>query len=504
MAAVEHPSEPEVRTYGNWRKPMSAGLGQLGMLGSAMLMLGLILVILTVAFVGMIAAVIVGMVIASGLLTVALRDRHGKTGLQRLAMRVGWQRARASGSHLYRSGPLGQTPWGTFQLPGLAAASQLSEATDSYGRAFALLHLPSTSHYTVVFAADPDGASLVDEEQIDVWVAHWGEWLAALGDEPGIVGASVTVETAPDTGSRLRREVNGQIDPGAPALAQAMLREVMATYPEGSATVKAWVALTFAATVRKGAKRRDREEMARDLASRLPGLSARLMSTGAGAARPITAQQLCEVVRIAYDPPAARLFDDAYSEGVVPQLMWDDVGPGATQAAWAHYRHEGAVSVSWSMTAAPRGEVQSSVLGQLLAPHGDIARKRVTLVYRPMDSATAARVVEHDRRTADFRASSSNRPSARTVREQRATTATAQEEATGAGLVNFGMLVTATVEHAEQLADAEAAIDNLAATARIQLRPVYGSQDSAFAAALPLGVVLPRHLKVPAEIRAAL
>jgi hypothetical protein len=33
------------------------------------------------------------------------------------------------------------------------------------------------------------------------------------------------------------------------------------------------------------------------------------------------------------------------------------------------------------------------------------------------------------------------------------------------------------------------------------LRPAYGSQDSAFAAALPLGLVLPSHLRVPAELR---
>ena len=30
---------------------------------------------------------------------------------------------------------------------------------------------------------------------------------------------------------------------------------------------------------------------------------------------------------------------------------------------------------------------------------------------------------------------------------------------------------------------------------------VYGSQDSAFAAALPLGLVLPKHIKIPAELR---
>ncbi len=68
-------------------------------------------------------------------------------------------------------------------------------------------------------------------------------------------------------------------------------------------------------------------------------------------------------------------------------------------------------------------------------------------------------------------------------------------------MVQFGMLVTATVMDLSKQADARAAIDNLAATARLRLRPVYGSQDSAFAAALPLGLVLPKHIKVPAELR---
>ena len=42
---------------------------------------------------------------------------------------------------------------------------------------------------------------------------------------------------------------------------------------------------------------------------------------------------------------------------------------------------------------------------------------------------------------------------------------------------------------------------NLSATARLRLRVVHGSQDSAFAAALPLGLVLPKHLRIPTEVR---
>ena len=230
-----------MRTYGNWRRPMSAGLGALGTIGTAALLLGLIVVIVTMMFVGILAALAVALAGGLGLLSLSVRNRHGRTLLQGAATRAAWARARASGAHLYRSGPLGQAGWGTFQLPGLAAASTLTEGRDSYDRPFALIRVPATGHFTVVFAADPDGASLVDDEQIDVWVAHWGQWLAALADEPGVVAVSVTIETAPDSGTRLRREVEGHLDPGAPSVARAMLREVVDTYPAGSATVKAMV-----------------------------------------------------------------------------------------------------------------------------------------------------------------------------------------------------------------------------------------------------------------------
>ncbi len=491
------------RTYGNWRQPASAGIAGLGTLGTMIMMGGLVVTLIATMAGGLIGAVISMTIVGITLLMLMTKDKHGQSSLQRLSTRIGWQRAKMAKHNIYRSGPLGRTPWGKFQLPGLAAASQLSEYQDSYGRPFALLFYPSTRHFTVVINAEPDGASLVDEDQVDNWVAHWGQWLASLGHEPGVVAASVTVESAPDTGIRLRREVTHNTQDGTPAIARAMLAEVIQTYPEGSALVSARVALTFKGTDRQG-KRRKEEDMGRELASRLPALTQSLNSTGAGAARPVTAQELCETVRIAYDPAAAVLIDEARSQGMSPDLQWTDVGPAAAQSFWDKYRHDSAWSVTWQMTQASRGEVFSSVLSQLVAPHPDIDRKRVTLLYRPLDAATSARMVEADKRNASFRATASARPSARSLAEARAADRTAMEEARGAGLVNFGMVVTGTVMSAEQLPDMIAAIDNLGATARVLLRPAYGSQDSAFVAALPLGVVLQSHLSVPAGIREAL
>ena len=73
-----------------------------------------------------------------------------------------------------------------------------------------------------------------------------------------------------------------------------------------------------------------------------------------------------------------------------------------------------------------------------------------------------------------------------------------------AGLLNFGLVVTATVRSQGELDEAEAIIENLGTSARIRLEEAYGAQDSTFAAGLPLGVVIPDHLALPSTVRNAL
>ena len=328
-------------------------------------------------------------------------------------------------SHLYRSGPLGQTPQGTYQLPGLLAASQLSEARDAYDRPFAVLCHPWVSQLTVVIETEPDGAALVDQPQVDQWVAHYGHWLAALSEEPGLVACQVCVETAPDPGTRLRHAIAERQDPNAPRLAIDTLNEIVNTYPAGAADLKARIALTFEMT--NGGQRKSATEPARDIATRLGGLTQRLHATGAGVAVPVDAQRLCEIVHSAYNPRAAELLDEARAAGQPARLRWDDAGPAAAEARDQSYWHDGAESVTWAMTQAPRGEVRENVLARLIAPHPEIARKRVTLLYRMIGPGEAARIVERDLHNAEFRVNSANRPSARAILEQSSARATAQQ-----------------------------------------------------------------------------
>ena len=499
-------SEPKAAlTYGNWRKPQSPGLAGLGLLGTGMLMAGMLAVIMLL-FVSIAAAGVGVVVVAVAMAPLLVKDRHGRNGVQKMSARLAWASRRGRGWREYRSGPIGRVRGARFCLPGLAAAMTAFDALDAYNRPFVVLHHPSTGHVSTVIETSPDGNALVDPEQVDQWVAHWGAWLAALGTETGLVGASVTIETAPDSGHRLEREVAAHIDPASPALARAVMAEIVAGYPSGSAQITCRIALTWSRHGGFAGGRRSVAEMATEIGNRLPGLTSPLAAAGAGAAEPMTTAGLAAAVRVAYEPSVHSLVEEAGAEGA--GIDWADAGPSAATEAADHYWHDGATSVTWAMSGAPRGLVFSNVLAKLLAPHREITRKRVTLLYRPHDAAAGAELVERDRRDAMFALQSSGRrvASARNVLSVQAAEQAAAEEARGAGLTRFAMLVTATVVDADRsrVRQVESITEALATTARVTLRRQWGSQASGFLAALPLGLVLPAHLRVPEAMREAM
>ena len=211
------------------------------------------------------------------------------------------------------------------------------------------------------------------------------------------------------------------------------------------------------------------------------------------------------MIRTAYDPAAAALFDTAAAAGIDHGLTWAQAGPVAADEAWAHLVHDAAVSVTYKMTSAPTGDVTARVLAPLLDPAPGLLRKRVTLIYRHHDAAEAARIADADLRTAAARAGERRGQ----VRAEHAVALTearaaADEQAAGAGLTRLSLLVTATVTDVEELPTARAVVEQLAARARLQVRPCYGTQSSAFAAALGVGVLPTDVTRIPDALRDAL
>jgi hypothetical protein len=524
-AAAAHPP----RTYGNWRKPTSPGLPRLGLLGSAIALSALVLVMLVQIVAGLIAAAVCALLVCLGLAPLVWRSRADRNGWQVPAAKCSWWIGQRRRQHLYASSLTAPISFGAARLPGLLASSRLLSAITAHGEQFALIHLPSTKHFAVVIRCDPEGSQLVDVETVDEWVACWGGWLAKLGHEANLEACSVTVETAPDPGSRLTAEVDAMLTGDAPALSRAMLTETAASYPHGSAAVTAYVTLTFSARRvshseaegvmgtggRSQAKRtpsvRSPQEMAAQIGRRLPLLLHQLRSVGAGTGAAMTAAEVAETVRVAYDPAAATLLDRARAqqarqvtahETSAPLVAWQDAGPIAQVESWDHLRHDSGASITWQMVDVPHGAVQSRILEQLLEADEHLARKRVTLIYRPHDPASAARVADADVRTAVGRASlRKGEVKAGESLALASARQSASEQAAGAGLTRFSMLVTATVDDPAKLAQAAEVIDQLGPACQLRLRRCYFGQAAAFTAALGVGVVLPKHVAVPEVVR---
>ncbi|MCX4233230.1 SCO6880 family protein [Streptomyces sp. NPDC020707] len=488
-------------TYGNWRRPRRPGLGPLGLIGTVVVFGGIV-VDLMLSLISLQVTLVAVVLQVLFLLPLTARTQDGRNMYQVLALRISWFNRKSKGSATYVSGPLSARPGGRFRPPGLLNRVKLEEGRDAYDQPFGVVHHRSRNLYTIVLGCEPDGGSLVDPDQVDTWVASWGQWLARLSAEPGLRGAAVVVETAPDTGSRLANELLPRLHPDAPAAARAVMEEVVQRYPSTSSEMHTYISLTYGPA---GGQRRKTDEIITDLAIRIPGLLDGVVSAGGGAAAPLSAERIAEVVRVAYDPAVAGDVLDIRAQHGGTGLDWEDAGPAATLERTNSYVHDSGVSRTWMLTLAPRGTVRANVLRGLLEATPGTRRKRVALLYRPIDPATSARIVEADRRAAQFMATSKRGlVQARAANEVSATEQTAVEEATGAGLVEFSLMVTVTVDSDADLEDANTAVRNQLAGARLLMRPADRMQAAAFSCTLPAGILPWEYTLIPRELKEAL
>lgn len=495
-------TQPDI--YGNIIKP-----GRAGILGLSM---GLSL--LGVPFVLVVVLMLVRqwywqslVVVLIGVVAIALAShrsaRDGMNFYERRFLRVAHKQKVRSGNAVYLAGPAGRVPDGKIRLPGLMAPSELSEHPGAYDAPFGLIRLRGPKHYTVVLECFPDGDALVDQSRVNSMVAHWGAWLASLGRDDGIIGASVTVETAPDSGLRLARMTQNNLSDGASDFSRAVVTAIPEQIRAGSPSTTTRIAITFSGkSLDKDGSDRGLEAMADEIGTRLPALMSTLYDTGAGTSiRACTAQDIIDFTRTAYDPTVAAQIEQARAEGGTG-LTWADAGPVyASDAHLDRYVHDRAVSKSWTMFEGPRGQFYSNALKALTQPVQGVLRKRVTILYRPIPAGDATSVVESAVNDATFAGSQRQRSTARQAQKLAFAKKAAEEEARGAGLVRFGMIVTVSCADPSEFPRLEKTIPSLSNQARLRVREALGNQAVYFQAGLPLGVILPEHSVIPDAAR---
>lgn len=507
MSTLEEP-----RTYGNFRRPKSYVLGNLGMLTSISVIASCIIFVLTLFFIGIVESLVFGIIAGTVIGLLAWKDRHHRSTLENIADHGKWAKAKAKGENIYRSGVTGEGS--ATRLPGLLERTEVFPCIDSTLRSYGLLHHGKTNYFTVVLRASPNGYILTDPFDLETTVDRWGKWLVRAAHEPDLTQVQVTVETRPDHGQAMRREISLQKSPFAPQLANEIMDDIIKTYPEGSATVSTYIAMTFSGS-RRG-RNRSVAEMSKQISSRLPSLTKDLSGAGAGPVTLLDETDLAMVVRQAFNPSDTDIIAEAEALGQSPRelvTVWRAAGPTAWDERWDHLRHDSGISATWEVTGIS-GEMLATTIQPLLAAHGDVPVKRISIFYRPKSPDQSAILAEKDRRNAKTRVKNAKVASFRAEHELVAADAAASAEAKGAALVDLSVLITATDknskgatpedDHTATLEDATAAIDSLAPAVRFQARRVYGSQPTAFTLNLPLGLIAEAHSSVPAPLREGL
>ncbi|WP_137875590.1 SCO6880 family protein [Rhodococcus sp. Q] len=492
---------PTYATYGNWRQPRETGL--LGAtFGTSMLGIGVaVLVIFSGLLLGMKAAIVIAVPVVIGFIPL-VSSRDGRSGYERGLMRFQFWRGVKRREHIYASGTFSRIPGRKYRLPGVLAETELYQGIDSDGRSFGMIHMPSKSAYTVVFDAFPQGAEAVDQDVIDLYVGNWAQFLGSAGETSDVLGVVTVVETLPETGIELYETVHQNTLATAPQLARDSAYQLATGLTAGGIRLAARIAITFEAKTAE--RKKDPSEQAVELGRRLPGLTAAAARAGVPCS-PMDADEIMAFVRRSYDPSALVDVESGLHSSEGTGLTWEDCGPRTAIETpdGSKYVHDGAVSVTWEMREAPRGAVTEQVLQRLLAPNSGVPIKRVAVIYRPHSAGDATEIVDRDHHnaTAEARGGSVKSMGVASAKAQIDVAATAQarmEQARGAGVIRFGILVTVT-EPAESsdVPKIDALIEDLSRQSRLSIRRSRYWQAAAFASSLGVGVIAPDHSTIP-------
>ena len=384
-----------------------------------------------------------------------------------------------------------------WRLPGPLADTQMI-AVQTMGRTYGAIHDPRGRRVAVTLDLASTAADLTDDFEHDVAVSRWERWLESLGRRPEVAWVSVTVETSPSPGTRLREAVQQRISTLAPLDCQQLMTELVDTSPAVAAGTQTRVTIVFDLRAwdtqvgRRG--RRDGIDAYLPLLDQaVASLEATLDGCGVAILGRSTAAALGAAVRVAFDPAASGRIELALAS-IAPLPSWELAGPGSATEFRDRYEHDSGISVSFVWAQAPQQLVGSTVLDPLTRP-GQF-RKRVTCTYLPTPSAEtmdAATTQVRWRWTAQMLSQLPVIGRASTAQDERDIEAAQQatyEVAAGAGWVSQTITATVTVLDEANLPAAVAEIEYAAGAAQLRLRRLYELQAAGFVAGLPVGLSL--------------
>lgn len=258
-------------------------------------------------------------------------------------------------------------------------------------------------------------------------------------------------------------------------------------------TISHEVLLTLTVELRRVRARRGRSQITSAITALLEEtrtLCSRLESAGMRAGDPLDVSALSDAIRQRTNPGAgAGVSRRRRSLAATARRVAGEWGPMAMTSTWTHARVDGSFHRSFAVIRWPMLPVAADWLGPLLT--GDTATRTVTLVLEPVSIAKAS--LDANRHLTSIEADHEQkerhgfRLTARERRRQNDVESRERELAEGHPEFRFVGIVTVSAASEEALDDASADVEQAAAQALLELRPLATRQEQGWVASLPLG-----------------
>lgn len=396
---------------------------------------------------------------------------------------------RGASGRQWRGGPAAPESDGITLPPPLDALTILAVADN--GRTIAVAADRRRATYTAVLAVRGRTFALLEASDKARRVSAWGAALASLAREGSpITRVQWTERTLPDDGSALRRWFTAHAtDPASPA-AQSYAELIEGAGPV-TQTHETYLAVQLDA---RRARRAIRQAGGGDtgaaevLLRELRTLEGRLRAADLDLTGWLPPRALGRFLRTAYErgsrPTLARRDGDGDRAGCDPKAA----GPMAADTGWSTYRTDDAYHATFWIAEWPRMDVDAGFLTPLLL-HTTVSRT-VSVVMEPVSPRKAAREVQAAR-TAELadealREKAGQITSARRTQEHDALLARERELVAGHGDYRFTGYLTVTAATPDELENACGEVEQAAHQSLLEVRRLYGEQDTAYAAALPM------------------
>ena len=418
---------------------------------------------------------------------------------------------RATRQDVYRGGPFrmrsNEIEVAAARLPGLLGATRWLEfATGPTSPPIGLWHDTREHTYCAVLALEGSTFHMLEQEEQDRRESAYGRMLAALCDPARHVKRIQLLErTVPDSGDTLHRDLTARAAPIGSAEALDSYRSVLAQAGPIGQRHETYMAVCIdgIAGARDIAHAGGGDRGAAAVVDReIRRLSAELSSVGVRVLGYAPPRQLAYVLRTAFDPAATPLIDqrggaDTDVPGGTPGLPSGvdprQAGPAHAQSMWKAYRTDSAWHRGYWVAEWPRKAAPSAFLTPLLlfCRH----RRAISLTFEPRPVRVSMKRVE---KRADKQEGEAGLRAWLRLRRRKRTSVVRthlerREDAllSGEAMLALRAFVVVTGADLDEIEAAENEVMDLAHQSQIELQPMYGAHDQAFAvAAVPMARAL--------------